>query len=148
MGYQESLLFAPDTKSLTRLCKYLNKTALDKGEEGLKQIGLEVFEIARLKKELRIMQVSNEVPMVLPTGSYFVWWGGERGAQADWLDHLNIAPTAIPFKCIFADYVRDAMAVLEGIEEGRPGEMQENEWIRTFHPSEEGQIDLSLIEQL
>ncbi len=44
--------------------------------------------------------------------------------------------------------VPQATELLKGIEKGRPGDLQENEWIRTFRPGEDNQISLELVEQL
>ena len=44
--------------------------------------------------------------------------------------------------------VPQATELLKGIEEGRPGDLQENDWIRTFHPDKDNRISLELIDQL
>lgn len=133
MGHQESLLFCDTKKDMIRLCKLLNKAAADSSENGLEYAGLSIYEVARLKKD-----VTAQLPWL------------ERGPQIG-DDFLNARYTGqTPYwNTIFAEcIVPQADELLIGIEGGRPGDIQENEWIRTFHPEKDNQISLDLIEQL
>ncbi len=152
MGHQESLLFCDDSEELTKLCTLLNKAALDNSEEGLDYFGLDVYEIGRLKKTVNSAEPFNGEKQTWLQGSYFVWWGGERYPQtSEWLWNYmkeHFEPGYCTCWCVLAEYIPHLREALTGREEGRPGEIQENEWIRNFHPDKDGQIDLSLIEKL
>lgn len=150
MGHQESLLFCDTKKDMIRLCKLLNKAAADSSENGLEYAGLSIYEVARLKKDVTAQLPWLERGPIFPKGCYFIWWGGERGPQIG-DDFLNARYTGqTPYwNTIFAEcIVPQADELLIGIEGGRPGDIQENEWIRTFHPEKDNQISLDLIEQL
>lgn len=150
MGYQESLLFCDTKKDMIRLCKLLNKAAADPSENGLEYAGLSIYEVARLKRDVTARLPGQENGPISPKGCYFIWWGGERGPQTE--DELldSRYTGQIPYwNTIFAEYiVPHAAELLSGIEEGSAKGIQENEWIRTFHPGEDGQISLEPIEQL
>lgn len=152
MGYQESLLFCEDIEALTKLCTLLNKAALDDSKEGLHFIGLEVLEVGRLKKTVTVVDPFCGDNQTWLAGSYFVWWGGERHPQSgDWIwDYMDkhFEPSYCSCWCVFAEYIPPVREMLDGIKADCPGEIQENEWIRTFHPDERGQINLELIEKL
>lgn len=150
MGHQESLMFCDTKRDMLRLCKLLNKAAADTSENGLEYVGLDIFEVARLKKDVTTWFPGRERGPIFPKGCYFVWWGGERYPQTE-DEYLDSRYTGrIPYwNTIFAEYiVPQATELLRGIEEGRSRGIQENEWIRTFHPREDNQISLELIEQL
>lgn len=154
MGHQESLLFCDGKEQLTKLCTLLNKAAKDDSKEGFDYIGLDVYEVGCLKKIVVISEPLCEEKQTWLAGSCFVWWGGERAPQSnDWLwDYMeeHFGQGYCTCWCVFAEYIPPVREnkMLAGIEEGRPGEIQENKWIRTFHPGKDGQIDLSLIEKL
>lgn len=150
MGHQESLLFCDTKQDMLRLCKLLNKAAADTSENGLEHVGLSIYEAARLKRDVTAQLPWQERSPIFPKGCYFIWWGGERSPQTE-DEYLDSRYTGrIPYwNTIFAEYiVPQATELLRGIEEGRPGDIQENEWIRTFHPEKDNQISLELIEQL
>ena len=150
MGHQESLIFCDTIRDMIRLCKMLNKAAADTSENGLEYAELDIFEVARLKKDIKTWFPGQKNGPIFPKGCYFVWWGGERGPQTqdEFLDSRYTGQ--IPYwNTVFAEYIiPQATELLNGIEEGRPGTFQENEWIHTFHPGEDNQISLDLIEQL
>ncbi len=150
MGYQESLLFCDTKQDMLRLCKLLNKAAADTSENGLEHVGLSIYEVARLKRDVTAQLPWQERGPIFPKGCYFIWWGGERSPQTE-DEYLDSRYTGrIPYwNTIFAEYiVPQATELLRGIEEGHSGDIQENEWIRTFHPEKDNQILLELIEQL
>ena len=150
MGHQESLLFCDTKRDMLRLCKLLNKAAADTSENGLEQVGLSIYEVARLKRDVTAQLPWQDRGPIFPKGCYFIWWGGERSPQTE-DEYLDSRYTGrIPYwNTIFAEYiVPRATELLCGIEEGRPGDIQENDWIRTFHPEKDNQISLELIEQL
>ena len=151
MGHQESLMFCDTKKDMIRLCKLLNKVAADTSENGLEYAGLDIYEVARLKQDVTAQLPLQECGPIFPKGCYFIWWGGERYPQED--DDFLFAHTSkllFPYwNTIFVEYiVPQATELLRGIEEGRPGDLQENAWIRTFHPDKDNQISLELIDQL
>lgn len=153
MGDQESLLFCDKKSDMLRLCKLLNHAASDQSDCGMKYVGLDIFEVACLKKEVRAMFPFQDEGPIFPKGAYFVWWGGERAPQTcdEYLLSLSRQPNnrAPYWKTIFAEYlVPNAVELLDGIVEGKSGIIQENEWIRTFHPDSDNQISLDLVEQL
>lgn len=49
MGHQESLLFCATKSDMIKLCNVLNRAAADSSELGLEYVGLDVYEVARLK---------------------------------------------------------------------------------------------------
>ena len=150
MGHQESLIFCDTKRDMIRLCKMLNKAAADTSENGLEYAELDIFEVARLKKDVETWFPGQDNGPTFPKGCYFVWWGGERGPQTqdEFLDSHYSGSTPY-WNTVFVEYIDPPAAVLlSGIEEGSPGVFQENEWIRTFHPGKDNQISLDLIEQL
>ena len=150
MGHQESMLFCDTKKDMIRLCKLINRAAADPSEKGLEYAGLDIYEVARLKQDVTAQLPWQERGPIFPKDCYFIWWGGERGPQTgdEFLDSRYRGQ--IPYwSTIFIEYiVPPPDQLLCGIEEGRPGDLQENEWIRTFHPDEDNRISLELIEQL
>lgn len=150
MGHQESLLFCDTKRDIIRLCKLLNKAAADSSEKGLEYADLDIFEVARLKKDVATWLPGQENGPIFPKGCYFVWWGGERSPQTEDEFLLSRYTGRIPYwTTVFAEYIiPDATELLSGIQEDLPQAFQENEWIRTFHPQEDNQIPLELIEQL
>ena len=151
MGHQESLMFCDTLRDMTRLCKLINKAAADTSKRGMEYAGLDVYEVARLKKDITAKLPFQSKGPIYPKGTYFVWWGGERGPQTqdEYLtSRAHQSRDWIPYwDTVFAEYL-PAMALLTGIEQGKPGEIQENEWMRTFHPECDNQISLDLLEQL
>ena len=157
MGHQESLMFCDTKQDLIRLCKLLNTAAADPSERGLEYACLDIFEIARLKKDVTTWIPSWTAPgpvedAIYPKGCYFVWWGGDRAPQRDdeFLLSHDHGVREVCWDTVFAEYLSSppATELLKDIEEGHPMELQENEWIRTFHPNEDNYIPLELIEQL
>lgn len=150
MGHQESLLFCDSKRDMIRLCKLINKAAVDTSERGLEYAGLDIFEVARLKKDVTTWLPGQENGPIFPKGCYFVWWGGERGPQTqDEFLHSRYTGRIPYWYTVFAEYIiPQATELLSGIQEGSSKDFQENEWIRTFHPGEDNQISLELIEQL
>lgn len=147
MGHQESLMFCDTKKDMIRLCKLLNKVAADPSENGLEYAGLDIYEVARLKQDVTAQLPWQERGPIFPKGCYFIWWGGERYPQED--DDFLFAHTTkllYPYwNTIFVEYiVPQAAELLRGIEKGRPGDLQENDWIRTFHPDKDNRISLEL----
>jgi len=150
MGHQESLLFCDTKKDMIRLCKLLNRAALDTSEKGMEYAGLDIYEVARLKKDGTTRYPGRESGPIFPKGCYFVWWGGERGPQTADEFLLTRFRGSYPYwNTIFTDYLSVSPAeLLIGIEKGQSKQLQENEWMRTFHPGEDNQIFLELVEQL
>lgn len=151
VGHQESLMFCDEKRNMIRLCNLLNKAAADTSERGMEYVGLAIYEIARLKKDVVVFNPLRKEGPIFPKGSYFIWWGGEQGPQAQ--DEFLISRAHrrmdwIPYwYTVYAEYV-PATKMLEGIKEGIAGAIQENEWIRTFHPEGNNHIPLDLLEQL
>lgn len=150
MGHQESLLFCDTKKDMIRLCKLLNRAALDTSEKGMEYAGLDIYEVARLKKDVTTWYPGHESSPTFPKGCYFVWWGGERGPQTADEFLLTRFRGSYPYwNTIFTDYLSvSPTELLIGIEKGHSKQLQENEWMRTFHPGEDNQIFLELVEQL
>jgi len=157
MGHQESLMFCGTKKDMIRLCRLLNRAAADTSERGLAHAYLNIFEVARLKKDVTTWLPSWSSPgledgPIYHKGYYFVWWGGERGPQTEdeFLLSYDGRVTRAYWNTVFAEYLSSppATELLKGIKEGCSMEVQENEWVRTFHPDENNQIALELIEQL
>lgn len=150
MGHQESLLFCSSKKDMIRLCKLLNKAAADPTERGLEFAELDIYEVARLKRDVKALLPGRDRGPTFPKGSYFIWWGGERASQSEDEFLLTRFSGRIPYwETIFAEYiVPNADELLTGIKESRPEGLQENDWIRTIHPDENNQISLELIDQL
>lgn len=150
MGHQESLLFCDSKKDMIRLCKLLNKAAADPSERGLEYAELDIYEVARLKRDINTWFPGRDSGPIYPKGSYFIWWGGERAPQTEDEFLLTRSTGLYPYwETIFAEYIiPDARELLTGIKETRSEGLQENDWIRTFHPGEGNQISLELIEQL
>lgn len=150
MGHQESLLFCDTKKDMIRLCKLLNKAAADTSENGLEYVGLSIYEVARLKQDVTVQLPWQERSPIFPKDCYFIWWGGERGPQTrdEYLDSRYTGQ--MPYwNTIFVEYIgSQADELLKGIKEGHPGDLQENDWIRTFHPGKDNLISLELIDQL
>ena len=160
----DSLLLCEDKEELTKLCTLLNKAALDDSEEGLKGVGLKVLAIGRLEKSVVAKvnagpEYDEEGQQGWPADNFFVWWDGKVGPQEEhWIwDYMvkHFEPgycTCWPTYVEFISSVRPSglrgRDMLVGMKDGRPGEDRENEWVKVFYPSEDGQIDLSLIEKL
>ncbi len=151
MGYQESVMFCDTKRDMIRLCKLLNKAAADTSENGLEAVGLNIFEVARLKQDVTARTPGMDKGPIFPKGCYLAWLGGERGPQAS-EDYLFLHSVNLQYPywyTIFVEYLApSASELLSGIKEGGSGEFQENDWIRTFHPEKDNRISLDLIEQL
>jgi len=157
MGHQESLLFCDTKRDMIRLCRLLNRAAADTSERGLAYAYLNIFEVARLKEDVTTWLPNWKSPgavdgPIYPKGCYFVWWGGERGPQTEdeFLLSYDGRVTRAYWNTVFAEYLSSppATELLKGIKEGHSTGIQENKWIRTFHPGEDNQISLELIDQL
>lgn len=143
-------MFCNSKRDMIRLCKLLNKAAADPSERGLEFAELDIYEVARLKRDVKALFPGRDNGPVFPKGSYFIWWGGERAPQTQDEFLLTRFSGLSPYwKTVFAEYITpDARELLVGIKESRPEGFQENDWIRTFHPDEDNQISLDLIDQL
>lgn len=150
MGHQESLVFCTSESDFTRLCKVLNRAAVDASEQGLDYAELEVYEVARLKRDLPVcLPPTFHTAQVFPKGTYFIWWGGERYPQTD--DHLlrKLCRGEYPYwRTVFAEYAEHADQMLEDLKQKGDEPILENTWMRAFHPGENGEIDLELIPKL
>lgn len=150
MGHQESLLFCDSKSDMLRLCKLLNRAASDSSERGLEYAGLDIFEVARLKQTVKTRLLGKENGPIFPAGCYAVWWGGERAPQT--MDEFLLSHFTGKFpywNTVFVEYtVPSPIELLAGIEEGHVNSVQENDWLRTFHPGADNQILLDLIDQL
>lgn len=161
---RDSLLLCDNKEELAKLCMLLNKAALDGSEEGLHGVGLEVLGAGRLKKSVEATVKAGQIfkqdrQMTWNAGSYFVWCS-EKGEPQDenWLwDYMEklFVPSVCACCPAYVDFVSSVGAeqvcggnILVGLGEGSPKGIQENEWMRVFFPSENGQINLSLIEKL
>lgn len=67
-----------------------------------------------------------------------------------WMNFVVTLYREIPvLEYCFVEYtVPSPIELLAGIEEGHVNSVQENDWLRTFHPVADNQILLDLIDQL
>lgn len=160
----DSLLLCEDKEELTKLCTLLNKAALDDSEEGLKGVGLKVLAVGRLEKSVVAKvntgpEYDEEGLQKWLAGSYFVWWDGKTEPQNEnWIwdymvkhfepGYCTCWPTFVEFISSPKPSKVHGCEMLAGMKEGHNGEVRENDWAKVFYPSEDGQIDLSLIEKL
>jgi hypothetical protein len=151
VGYQGSLLFCKKKRDMVRLCSLLNKAAADSTDRGMKCAGLNIYEVARLQKNVIVQSPFQAESHIFHEGSYFVWWGGERGQQAQNEFLISRACRRMEWRpywhTVLAKYV-PVSEMMEGIKEGAAEEIRENEWIRTFRPGTDNHISLDLLDLL
>lgn len=155
MGFQASMMFCENKRDVRRLCNLLNKAAADE-KNGLEAWGMDIFSVSRLKKDLVCAEPYwNLWEYIIPKGSYFVWWGGERGAQRDDNFLKNRAHRGdewTPYwDTVYNDYIpweEMLTGVVEDYSKGAPGKVHENDWMRVFFPEDDNLISMDLIDQL
>lgn len=133
MGYQESILVCENKKDFRKLCKALNSAQPQLDDY------VSIFAIGRLKAELRLINpFCPDSINIVPAGTYFVWWGGERhpfqsGFRMDKDERKIFNPCTSSWNCIFCDYIADIGELLRDIDlNDKKGVCQENATVCLF----------------
>lgn len=132
MGLQESILTCDNKRNFNKLCKKLNSSK--------KQLEdwVEVYSIGRFDKDIKLSCPYTSEPMgLIPAGTYFVVWGGERHPFQSGLfrtyEEVKIFNTNDPsWHCIFSEYVfmGNESKLLKNIDFEKTGVLQSNDYMR------------------